>query len=146
MFRVSEISVTYKPHFKASERPKINDSRDAEKILRQEWSDRINYCEEFAILLLNRANSVLGICKISSGGIAGTVADPKMIFQVALKANATSIILAHNHPSGNLKPSSADIMLTQKLKTAGGYLDLSVLDHLILTEEAFYSFADDGIL
>ena len=97
-------------------------------------------------MLLNRANLVLGIVTVSSGGVAGTVADPKMIFGVALKANCSSVLLAHNHPSSNLTPSEADIRLTRKLKEAGKVLDLPVLDHLILTRDGFYSFADEGML
>jgi len=83
---------------------------------------------------------------ISSGGVEGTVADPKVIFQVALKANASSIILAHNHPSGNIEPSEADIRLTRNLKQAGELLKISVLDHLILTSESYYSFADENMI
>ena len=102
--------------------------------------------EEFMVLCLNRANRVLGYARISSGGISGTIADPKIIFQVALKSNASSIILAHNHPSGNKQPSEADIRLTRKMKDAGVLLDLPVLDHLILTSEGYHSFADEGLL
>ena len=102
--------------------------------------------EEFVILCLNRANKVLGYSKISQGGLSGTVADPKVIFQVALKSNASSIILCHNHPSGNTKPSDNDIQLTKKLKKAGEFLELNVLDHLIITSDAYFSFADESLL
>ena len=102
--------------------------------------------EEFSVLVLNRANRVLGYARISQGGLSGTVADPKVIFQIALKSNSCSIIIAHNHPSGNTQPSEADIQLTRKLKDAGAVLDLPVLDHLILTSEGYYSFADEGLL
>jgi DNA repair protein RadC len=102
--------------------------------------------EEFKMILLNRANRVLGLFTVSQGGQAGTVADPKIIFATALKANTASIILAHNHPSGNLKPSQADISLTQKLVSAGQLLDIAVLDHLILTSEEYFSFADQGLM
>lgn len=146
MYNLAEITVSYKPTFKLSERPKISSSTDAEKFFRMAWSDKLSYCEEFYILLLNRENKVLGVCKISSGGIAGTVADPKMIFQAALKANASSIILSHSHPSGNLKPSQADLDLTSKIKEAGKFLDLPVLDHMIITEEGYLSFADEGLM
>ena len=81
-----------------------------------------------------------------SGGISGTVADPKVIFQVALKANASSVILCHNHPSGNTKPSDNDIQLTKKLKKAGEFLELNVLDHLIITPDSYFSFADESLL
>lgn len=102
--------------------------------------------EEFWIILLNRANVVMKKESISSGGVAGTVADPKIIFKKALEQLASSIILVHNHPSGNIKPSTADISLTRKMKEAGQFLDLPVLDHLIFTDNDYYSFADEGIL
>lgn len=147
MFQVSEISVSYRPKFKASERPNISSSKDCYNILSQSWDcNKIELLEQFKIMLLNRANRVLGIYEVSSGGMAGTVADPKLIFSIALKACATSIILAHNHPSGNLKPSQADINLTRKMKDGGNLLDIVVLDHLIITSESYYSFADEGLL
>jgi DNA repair protein RadC len=103
--------------------------------------------EEFYVLLLNRNNQVLRHQHISSGGVAGTVVDPKMIFRYALEENiCCSIILCHNHPSGNLKPSQADIDLTRKVKEAGKFLEISVLDHLIFTNDSFYSFADEGMI
>ncbi len=126
--------------------PKVTCSNDAVEVLRSIWSDQIEYREEFVILCLNRANKVLGYSKISSGGTSGTVADPKIIFQIALKSNASSIILAHNHPSGNINPSDSDLKLTKKLKNAGTLLDIPVLDHIILTNESFFSFADEGIM
>lgn len=146
MYNIAEITVSYKPIFKLSEQPQISNSIDAYDILKKSWGDKLAYCEEFNILLLNRANKVLGLCKISSGGIAGTVADPKMIFQSALKGNASSIILSHNHPSGNLKPSQADLDLTKKIKEAGKFLDLPIVDHIIITDEGFLSFADEGLM
>ena len=126
--------------------PKVGSSEDGYRYLKSIWSPQIDRLEEFAILCLNRANKVLGYAKISQGGLAGTVADPKVIFQVALKANASSIILAHNHPSGSTKPSQNDIDLTKKLKNAGQFLDLAVLDHIILSSEGYYSFADEGLI
>lgn len=102
--------------------------------------------EEFWIILLNRANVVMKKESISSGGVAGTVADPKLIFKKALEQLASSIILVHNHPSGNIKPSGADISLTKKMKEAGSFLDLPILDHIIFTDNDYYSFADEGIL
>ena len=102
--------------------------------------------ETFFILLLNRANKILRHLQVSEGGITGTVADPKKIFKLALEHNATSMILCHNHPSGNVRPSDADIRLTRKLKSAGELLDIPVLDHVILGEERYYSFADSGEL
>ncbi len=142
---LSEISVNYSPKRKYSEMPKVTCSNDAVELLRSIWSDQIEYREEFVILCLNRANKVLGYSRISSGGTTGTVADPKIIFQIALKSNASSIILAHNHPSGNTDPSDSDTKLTTKLKSAGILLDIPVLDHIILTSESFYSFADEEL-
>lgn len=147
LFQVSEINVTYRPKFKASERPALSSSRDCYNILIQSWDiNKIELLEQFKILLLNRANRVIGIYEVSSGGIAGTVADPKLIFAAALKSCSSSIILSHNHPSGNLKPSQADIALTHKLKTAGSFLDIGVLDHVIITSEGYFSFADEGMI
>lgn len=147
LYQVSEINLSYRPKFKASERPKITSSKDAYDILYNNWDlDKIELLEQFKILLLNRANKVIGIFQVSSGGIAGTVADPKLIFSTALKACASSIILSHNHPSGNLQPSPQDIELTKKIKTGGSYLDIMVLDHVIITPDRYYSFADEGMI
>jgi DNA repair protein RadC len=126
------------------ERDKITSSRDAFEILQPRLRDLKH--EEFWIVLLNRANKVTAIERISEGGLTGTVADPRRIFNNALKAEATSIILSHNHPSGNIQPSSMDIELTKKLKKAGEVLDISVYDHLIIGENNYYSFADEGML
>ena len=106
----------------------------------------IEHVQESIVLCLNRATLAFGWAEISQGGLSGTDADPKLIFKVALKSNACSLILAHNHPSGNLQPSEADIKLTRKLKDAGIWLDLPVLDHLIISSEGYYSFADEGLL
>lgn len=102
--------------------------------------------EEFWIMLLNRGNKILNSICISQGGLSGTVADPKKIFKMALEQYASSMVLCHNHPSGNIKPSESDIRLTQKLKKAGSFLDLPVIDHIILGEENYFSFADEGLL
>lgn len=147
LFQVSEIKVSYHPKFNASERPKISTSRQTYDILHQNWDlGRIQMQEQFFILLLNRANNVIGMSEISTGGVAGTVADPKIIFGIALKSNSSGIILAHNHPSGNLKPSSEDLSITRKLVEAGKLLNLAVLDHIILTAHGFYSFGDEGLI
>lgn len=144
---VAEIQLTYSHKVKASHRPQIHASSDAERILRNAWPEgTMDYVEAFYILLLDRSNKVLGVVPISQGGVSGTVADPKVIFSAALLSNSSAIILAHNHPSGNLKPSEADIRLTRKMKESGQFLDLPVLDHIILTQESFYSFADEGII
>lgn len=145
--KVAEVKLSYKTTVKASDRPRINTSEEAFRVLQSNWNNEIiEFIEEFKILLLNRANRVLGIVPISVGGTAGTVADPKVIFVAALKSNAASIILIHNHPSGNLKPSQADLDLTRKMKEAGRYLDLPIVDHIILTKESYLSFADEGLM
>jgi DNA repair protein RadC len=95
-------------------------------------------------MLLNRANKVLGIYELSTGGISGTVADIRLIFAASIKSNASSIVLAHNHPSSNTKPSDADLLLTHKIKEAGKLLDIKVIDHIIVAIESYYSFADQG--
>ncbi len=102
--------------------------------------------EVFAVLFLNRANKINHFEIISRGGITGTVADPRIILKKALQHDATSIVLSHNHPSGSLKPSRADEELTQKIKEAAKYFDIKVLDHIIVSEDGFYSFADEGLL
>ena len=128
----------------AAPRTTITCSRDIYNLIRPNLMDLPH--EEFWVILLNRANVVMRKTAISRGGVAGTVADPKMIFKEALEQLASSIILVHNHPSGNRNPSAADIQLTKKLKEAGNFLDLPILDHLIFTESGYYSFADEGIL
>ena len=100
----------------------------------------------FAVVFLNRANKINNLEIISKGGITGTVADPRIILKKALEEDATSIVLCHNHPSGNLQPSRADEELTKKIKEAANYFDIKIIDHIIVSEEGFYSFADDGIL
>lgn len=146
-FQVAEIQLVYKSNVKPSERIKISTSRDARDVFMQSWDDtKLELVEQFKILLTNRVNKILGIFEVSTGGVSGTVADPKLIFAAALKAAACGIILAHNHPSGNLQPSQADINLTRKIKEAGKLLEIQCLDHFILTSEGYYSFADEGLL
>lgn len=145
--KVSEVELVYKTKVKASERPVVSSSKEVYELLRRTWDEnKIELVEQFKILLLNQSNKVLGICELATGGICGTVADPRIIFTMALKAAASNIILAHNHPSGSLKPSQADVQLTRKIKEGGQLLDITVLDHLIITKEAYYSFADEGTM
>ncbi len=127
-----------------SERKKITGSQDVVDIFQPLLGDLLH--EEFWILFLNRANRVLNKHQISTGGMSGTVADPRMIFKAALDQKAVSIILCHNHPSGNNQPSQSDIQLTKNLFEAGKVLEIMVLDHLIITQGGFYSFADEGLL
>lgn len=126
-----------------TKKQKITCSRDAYELMKPYLLDL--YYEEFWVMFLNRANIVSKTEKISTGGVAGTVADPKVIFKRALEETAHGLILVHNHPSGNLQPSQADIQLTQKLREGAKLLDMQVLDHLIFTDNGFFSFADEGI-
>ena len=123
---------------------KVTNSHDAFNIFRSCISD-LPY-EEFWIILLNKANRVIRKCSISEGGVSGTVVDPRKIFKIALDNHASSIILGHNHPSGNIQPSDADHKITKKIKEAGNMLDVAVLDHIILGDDRYYSFADEGAL
>ncbi len=127
-----------------SEKPKINGSNDAAAVFIPLLSDLDH--EEFWILLLNRNNKVIDKFMASKGGITGTVIDVRNIMKTALDKLATSMILCHNHPSGNLSPSDADQQITHKLKEAGKIIDVQVLDHLIITQHNYFSFADEGIL
>lgn len=127
-WEVAEIELSYKPKVKASNRPKINGSRDSCEVLRSTWDlDKMELLEQFKVLLTNRANKVLGVLEISSGGISGTVADPNLIFTAALKAGASGIILSHNHPSGNLNPSQGDLELRPKNSARGRFLKFKCL-------------------
>ena len=126
------------------EKPKITSSKDAFTILRSLIGDL--QVEEFWVLFLNQANFVIHKEQISKGGISQTAVDVRIILKIALEEMATGIILAHNHPSGNLKPSKADYLITQKVKKAAETLDLNVLDHLIVTQKSYFSFADEGEL
>ncbi|MEM9921563.1 MAG: DNA repair protein RadC [Bacteroidota bacterium] len=128
----------------ATDRASIVTSGDAWKLIAPQIMDLPH--EEFWILLLNRANRLIGKEQISAGGVSGTVVDGKMVFQKAIHQLASAIILCHNHPSGNLKPSRADIDITRKLKSGGQQLDVKVIDHLIVSSEGYFSFADEGIL
>ena len=139
---ISELMKRY-PEEDLLKMTKVSCSRDVYSFMKfLEHEER----EHFYVLLLNRGNRIIRRECTSSGGRSGTVADPKIIFETALLAKASSIILCHNHPSGNLKPSESDIRLTQKLKRAGVNLDLPVIDHIIVSSDGYYSFADEGIL
>lgn len=147
LYRVSEVELVYRNTVRPSQRPRIGSSREAYKVLSQNWNpDKLELLEQFKILLLNNHSRVLGIFEVSTGGVSGTVADPKLIFASAIKANATGIILAHNHPSGNLTPSNPDIQLTKKVMQGAELFDMKVLDHIIITSESYYSFRDQGLL
>lgn len=142
---VNEIKLSYSR--KGNCEKLITTSRDAVKIFKEHFdSDEMDYRESFFALYLNQANRVLGIKKISESGISSTIVDVRIIMQAALLCNASGIILAHNHPSGNLKPSQEDLKMTQKIKEAAQFLNIQLLDHCILSSTAYISFADDGHL
>lgn len=145
-YQLAEVQVSYRTNVKPSERRKVTCSQDAAEIFSEIWSNTLEFKESAYMLLLNRANQVIGYYKISEGGIAGTVIDVKVVFSVALKTLASGIILGHNHPSGNLKASTEDVHITKKISEAAKLFDISLCDHLILTEEGYYSFADEGLL
>lgn len=144
---VSEIELVYRPALSPSKRPQIKNATESYQLLLTKWNkDTIELYEEFKIILLSSANRVLGICPISIGCVNGTIADIRSIFGRALKANATRIILAHNHPSGNAEPSINDRSITENIVRAGIVLNLPVTDHLIITTNGFFSFADEGLI
>ena len=145
---VSEVKLSYKSKVKASERPKVLNSKASFDILLKSFDhDTIELRETMKMLLLNRANKVLGVMDVSNGGTAGTVIDVKLIMQCALLSNASSIILCHNHPSGNLTPSTEDNNMTRKIKNACDIMSINLLDHIIITsEEKYYSYADEGMI
>ena len=128
----------------ALEKPVVSASTDIARFLQAKLKDHRR--EVFGVLFLNRANKINHFEIVSEGGITGTVADPRVILRKVLEEDAVSIILCHNHPSGNLKPSRADEQLTAKIKEAAAYFDIKVLDHIIVSEDGYYSFADEGIL
>lgn len=142
-----EISIKYKGA-KSSELKKIASSDDIYQVLKEMFNaDTVQWAEEMVMICLSQANKVIGYYKISQGGTTGTVCDPKIIFTTALNcAGTTSIIISHNHPSGNLIASRADKLMTDKIKQAGQLLDIRLLDHIIYTEEGYYSFLDNGEL
>lgn len=144
--KATEVRVTYSPKIKASERAQVKASQTAYEVLLPFYSEIIDHREFSFALLLNTANRVLGVFKISEGGCTGTIMDVRTLFQAAILANATGIILSHNHPSGQLQPSQNDLQITRKMTEAGKVMDICILDHLIVTSEGYYSFADEGKL
>lgn len=143
---LNEITVSYE--MKKLSNKKIVSAKSFQTVLRDIYEctkSKMELKEYFFIVLLNRSNEPIGYYRLSEGGIAGTVADIRIAFATALKSLASGIILCHNHPSGNLEPSAQDIALTQRFKEAGQLLDISILDHIILTKKGHYSFADDDM-
>lgn len=148
LYKLAEVELIYRNKTKVSDRPRVQTSREVYRLLKRSWdTNKIELLEQFKIVLTDRRNACIGIADISTGGVSGCVADPKIMFANALKARATGMIMAHNHPSGALKPSQADIELTQRMVKGGKYLDITVLDHLIVTsEDKYYSFSDEGMM
>ena len=147
-FKAAEVQLIYKSKVSPWERPKIESSRSAHDVIKNFINlDEQEHIERVYVMLLNKSNKVLGISKVSDGGVSGCLVDPKVVFQYALKANASGLILWHNHPSGNLTASEADKALTKKLQDAGKTLDISFLDHIIIDSFGGYlSLADEGII
>ena len=144
---IAEVKLSYKTKVKPSDRPRVSSSREAYELFMLYWDESISHTESMKVMLLNRANKVLGIATLSTGGTNGCLLDLKVVFQYVIKSNASSIILAHNHPSGNLKPSDADISITRKVNDAAKMLDIQLLDHLILSpEDKYYSMSDEGLM
>ena len=147
VLNVAEISVSYRPAIAA--KPTIVSALDAYVLFKQFFNENtIGLQESFMVMYINRANRVLGIYPMSVGGITGTVADIRLILSIALTTASTSIVLCHNHPSGNLKPSKSDIDLTARVKEGANILDIKLLDHLIISpiEGEYSSFADEGLI
>ncbi len=143
--KVREIKVSYS--LPKTKKIKVHNSDELYRIAINHWNlDTIEMQEELKAILLNRANEVIGIYELSKGGISGTVLDMKLLLSVALKCLASSIALVHNHPSRNLKPSEADYRITKKLKSACRLVDIILLDHIIISKDEHYSFADEGKL
>jgi len=145
-YEAPEFCLSRKPGGKHLKGAQIRTSKDGADYLRQLFGDDIDIYESAFMIMLNRANNVIGHMKLSQGGVTGTVIDPKMVCKAAIETLATSVMICHNHPSGNLKPSRADEELTNKIKNSLIYMDIKLIDHVILTGEEFYSFADEGIL
>lgn len=145
---VNEINISYSPNKQYLEGCSISSSQDSFNLLYSLFhQDTIYLREEFIILYLNRGNKVLGYFKAFTGGVSGVICDPKIILAIALKGLASAIILAHNHPSGNRRPSDRDSSLTKKVKLAANEMDIQLLDHLIITPNGdYFSFADEGMI
>ncbi|MBC3538949.1 JAB domain-containing protein [Rufibacter sediminis] len=144
---VPQIELSYRVGKPITGLRRITCSDDCAAAFRENWeSDKMEFVEQFKVLLLNRNNRVLGEYGVSTGGVSGTVVDIKLILAAALLSCASAIILGHNHPSGNTQPSAVDKALTKRVREAAAQMDIAVLDHIILTADSFYSFADDGEL
>ena len=145
--KVSEVELIYKKKQSTANAKKIDTSKIAFDILISLWDkNKIDYVEHFYALYLNRANKVIGSILLSTGGCVGTIVDVKVLIQGALLSNAQAIVIAHNHPSGSLIPSNSDLDITSRIKTACNYFEITLLDHLIIADNDYYSFKDEGRL
>lgn len=143
----SEIELMYRSKVKASCRPRLSSGNEVYELLKKHWNqNKIELVEEFKVIYMNNAQRVLGILDVSTGSTVATIVDPRLIFATALKLNAAKIILSHNHPSGNLHPSEQDKTMTKKLIEGGRFFDIQILDHVILTNEGYFSFANEGLI
>jgi DNA repair protein RadC len=144
---LEEIKVSYRSTIKAADRPEVKTSKDIAELLRKVWDDdAMELSEHCKIMLLNSSNRVMGIKTMAIGNIWRATVDTKLIFGIALKVPCSKIVLAHNHPSGNPRPSQQDISLTQDLVHVAKIFDMTILDHLIITRDTYFSFADEGLL
>lgn len=145
--KLPEFKISYKRNLPSSPLKQIMGSEDAYAVCKSLYDKGVmDWREEFHVIALSRGNYVIGSFKVSEGGVSGTVADPKIILQFALLVNASFIILTHNHPSGNLKPSEGDINITRKMKSACESMDMQLLDHIITTSRGFTSLNDENII
>ena len=147
LFKVTEVELIYRNEVDPADRLKVTDSQSAHTVFRLAWDEnRIDLVEEFKIILLAANNTVIGVSHVAKGGTTQCLADPKIVFGICLKGNASGICMAHNHPSGNRSPSQTDIQLTARFCEAAKLLDIRVLDHLILTRHGYTSMGDDGLM
>lgn len=147
LYQVAEVALIYRNKVKPGNRPWAGCASRAYKILKETWDmNRIELVEQFKILLLDDFSACLGLSDIASGGVSECIADPKIVFATALKSRATQIILAHNHPTGNLAPSHEDIAVTAKMMAAGNLLDITIRDHLIIGPHTYFSFVEGRLM
>ena len=147
LYKVSEVKLSYKTKTTQLERVKADSPADCYKVLLNSWDKgQLEHKESFKVLLLNQSNDVLGIYTVAEGGISETIVDVRVVLQAAILANATSIVLAHNHPSGNLTPGLSDHYITEKIKEAARLLSISVYDHIIVGRNGYFSFAERKVL
>lgn len=145
--KIAQVKLSYKSSVPQSERIKISSSKEAYYLFRGNWDeDKIEFVEEFKVMLLNSANYVLGVLVASVGNVSSTSSDLRIIFQSILLSNATAIVLCHNHPSGDFNPSQSDVETTRKIKEVGDLMEIHLMDHIIINKEDYYSFNDNGLL